>query len=104
MSFGQGQAIVVAKTITNLGSGVLAGNAIGTELEVRLSTFDVLVVGIIQVTIDDLLGEGQGPAQSVVDDIVPGGGRGTRLFSNARSDGKDGIKSIQRERAKGIPG
>jgi len=48
-----------------LGGGILAGNAIRTELEVGLSTHNVLVVRIIQMTIDDLLGEGQRMVQSV---------------------------------------
>jgi len=49
-----------------LGGGILASNTIGTELEVGLSTLNVLVVGIVQMTIDDLLSEGHRGAQSVV--------------------------------------
>jgi len=49
-----------------LGSGILASNTIGAELEVRLSALNVLVVGIIQMTVDDLLGKGQRLVQSVV--------------------------------------
>lgn len=49
-----------------LGSGILASNTIGTELEVGLSTLNVLVVGIVQMSVDDLLSEGHGLAQSVM--------------------------------------
>lgn len=53
-----------------LGGGILAGNAIRTELEVRLSTLNVLVVSIIQMTVDDLLGEGQRMVQPVLSSIM----------------------------------
>jgi len=49
-----------------LGSGILASYTIGTELEVGLSTLNVLVVGIVQMSVDDLLSESHGLAQSVV--------------------------------------
>jgi len=48
-----------------LGSGILASNTVRAELEVGLSTLNVLVVGIIQMTVDDLLGEGHGLVESV---------------------------------------
>jgi hypothetical protein len=51
----------------HLGGGILAGNAIRAELEVRLSTHNVLVVSIIQMAIDNLLSEGQRMVQSLSD-------------------------------------
>ena len=47
-----------------LGGGILTGDAIGAELEVGLSTLNVLVVGIIQMTINNLLGKSHGLVQS----------------------------------------
>jgi len=44
----------------HLGGGVLASNAVRAELQVRLAADNVLVLGVVQVTVDDLLGEGEG--------------------------------------------
>jgi hypothetical protein len=33
---------------------------IRSELEVRYTSFNVLVVGVVEMTVDDLLGEGEG--------------------------------------------
>jgi hypothetical protein len=44
---------------SHLSSGVLASNTVRTKLEVRLSTNDFLVLSIIQMTIDDLLRQGE---------------------------------------------
>lgn len=48
----------------HLSSGVLAGNAVGAELEVRLATLDFLAVGIIQMGVEDLLGVGKGSVKT----------------------------------------
>lgn len=52
--------------ISYLGGSILASNTVRAELEVGLATLNILVVGIIQMTIDDLLGKGHGLVQSVM--------------------------------------
>jgi len=49
--------------MANLGGGILKGDTIRPEVEVRLATNNLLVVGIIKVTIDDLLSQSEGLVQ-----------------------------------------
>lgn len=48
----------------HLSSGVLASNAVGTELEVRLATLDFLAVRVIQMRVENLLGVGKGSVKT----------------------------------------
>lgn len=43
----------------HLGSGVLASNTVGTELEVRDTTLDVLLMRVVKMRVENLLGVGQ---------------------------------------------
>lgn len=43
----------------HLSGGILAGYAVGAELEVAAAALDFLVVGVVQVGVENLLGEGQ---------------------------------------------
>lgn len=43
----------------HLGSGVLASNTVGTELEVRDTALNVLLMGVVKMGVEDLLGVGQ---------------------------------------------
>lgn len=43
----------------HLGGGILASNTVGAELQVAGTTLDVLVVGVVQVRVEDLLGKGE---------------------------------------------
>ena len=47
----------------HLSSGVLHGNAIWAQLQVRLASHYVLVHRVIDVRVQDLLGQGHGPAK-----------------------------------------
>lgn len=46
-----------------LGGRILHADAVRAQLQVALATLDVLVLGIVQVSIDDLLGERQGAVE-----------------------------------------
>ena len=48
----------------HLGSSVLASNSVGTKVQVRASSLNVLILGIIQVAIDNLFSKGQWVLQS----------------------------------------
>jgi hypothetical protein len=37
---------------------------VGAKLEVRDTTLDLLLVGVVEVTVDDLLGEGEGAVEA----------------------------------------
>lgn len=52
----------------HLGGGILASNTIGAQLEVRDTTLDVLAVGVVQVRVQDLLGESERALQTGTDD------------------------------------
>jgi hypothetical protein len=54
---------------SHLGSGVLASNTVGTELEVGGTTLDVLAMGVIQVRVQDLLGIGERALKTTTDDV-----------------------------------
>jgi len=53
---------------SHLGGGVLASNTVGTELEVRGTTLDVLAMGVVQVRVQNLLGVGERALQTRTDD------------------------------------
>src|SRR5690606_1622112 len=53
----------------HLGSGVLASNAVRAELEVGLSTLDVLVVGIIKMGVENLLSQSQRLVEPCTDNL-----------------------------------
>lgn len=60
---------------TDLGGSILTGDSVGPQLEVRLSSSNLGVVGIVQVTVDDLFGEGhRGVVQSARQRIGDKGG------------------------------
>ena len=48
----------------HLGGGVLHGHTVGPQPQVRAPAVDVLVVGVIQVTIHNLLGQSKGSVES----------------------------------------
>lgn len=50
----------------HLGRGVLHGDAVGPQPQVRAAAVDVLAMGVIEVAVHDLLGQGERP-------IEPGG-------------------------------
>ena len=52
----------------HLGGGILAGYTVGTELEVAGATLDLLAVGVVQMGVEDLLGEGEGAVETATDD------------------------------------
>lgn len=52
----------------HLSGGILAGDAVGAELEVALAALDLLVMGIIQVRVEDLLGVGERAVEALADD------------------------------------
>ena len=54
---------------SHLGSGILHGNAIGTEAEVADTTLDILAFRIIKMAIDDLLREGQGAVKTAANNL-----------------------------------
>lgn len=43
---------------THLSGSVLTSDPVGPQLQVRHASFDLCVVGVVQVTVDDLFGEG----------------------------------------------
>lgn len=47
----------------HLGGGILAGDAIRAESEVGDTTLDLLALRVVQVRVEDLLGEGQGAVE-----------------------------------------
>lgn len=53
----------------HLGGGVLTGDTIRSELEVRGTSLDLLAMGIIQMGVEDLLGIGQGAVETGADDL-----------------------------------
>ena len=52
----------------HLGGGVLAGDAVGAQLQVRLATLNLLAMGIVQVRVEDLLSIGQRAVEAAADD------------------------------------
>ena len=54
---------------SHLGSGVLASNTVGAQLQVGGTTLDVLSVRVVQVRVEDLLGVGQRALQTSTDDV-----------------------------------
>lgn len=53
----------------HLGGGVLASNTVGAQLEVRRAAGNVLVLGVVQVAVDDLLGQRERVAETVAHDL-----------------------------------
>lgn len=51
----------------HLGGGILAGNAIGAEAEVRGTALNVLLMGVVQVRVEDLLSVGKGAVETAAD-------------------------------------
>ena len=56
----------------HLRGGVLHGDAVGPEAEVALAPHDVLVGGVVQVGVEDLLGEGEGAVEPGLDRLEVG--------------------------------
>lgn len=52
----------------HLGGGILAGNAIGAEAEVRDTALNVLLMGVVQMGVEDLLSQGEGAVETAADD------------------------------------
>ena len=52
----------------HLGGGILASNAIGTELEVRATTLNVLAVRVVQVRVENLLGVRERAVETAAND------------------------------------
>ena len=48
----------------HLGGSVLASNAVGAELQVRDTTLKLGIVGVVEVTVDNLLSEGKGALET----------------------------------------
>ena len=48
----------------HLGRGILAGNAVRAQAQIRDTPLDLLAVGIVQVGVEDLLGVGEGAVES----------------------------------------
>lgn len=53
----------------HLGGGILAGGSIGSQLEVGLSSDNLLLVGLVEMAVENLLGVGQGSLESLLDDL-----------------------------------
>ena len=53
----------------HLGGGILASNTVGAELEVAGTTLNILVVGVVQVRVEDLLGEGERAVETAADNL-----------------------------------
>jgi hypothetical protein len=53
----------------HLGSGVLASNAVGAELEVGSTTLDVLSMRVVKVRVEDLLGVGERALETRTDNV-----------------------------------
>jgi hypothetical protein len=54
---------------SHLGGGILASYTVGAELEVALSARNLLVVGVVQMGVQDLLGEGERAVQTSTDNL-----------------------------------
>lgn len=52
----------------HLGGGILAGHAVGAQLEIRDAALDVLAVGVVEVRVQDLLAEGEGAVEAAAHD------------------------------------
>lgn len=59
-----GQATADELQHGHLGRGVLHGHAVRVQAKVRSATVDVLSVGLSQVTVHDLLRQGERPIES----------------------------------------
>lgn len=70
---------------TDLGGSILTGDSVGPQLEVRLSSSNLGVVSVVQVTVDDLFGEGH---------------RGVVQSARRRRGNKGGEEETQTERWK----
>lgn len=53
----------------HLGSGILAGNTVRAQLQVRLATLNLLAVGVVEVGVQDLLGVGERAVQAAADNV-----------------------------------
>ena len=69
----------------HLRGGVLHGDAVGVEVGVAAAPLELLALGVAQVVDEDLLGEGQRPAEAVAAERRPARGGGRRPPRRARS-------------------
>lgn len=53
----------------HLGGSVLAGNTVRAELEVRDTTLNVLLMGLVKMSVENLLGVSQGSVESLSDNV-----------------------------------
>lgn len=53
----------------HLSSGVLHGDSVGSEVKVRLASSDISVGSVVQMTVDDLLGERQRSVKTALDNV-----------------------------------
>jgi hypothetical protein len=53
----------------HLGGGILASNTVGAQLEVAGAALNVLLVRVVQVGVEDLLGEGKRAVETAADDL-----------------------------------
>lgn len=53
----------------HLGGGILAGSSVGSQLEVRLSSDNLLLMGLVEMAVENLLGVGQGSVESLLDNL-----------------------------------
>ena len=67
-----GQATADELQHGHLGGGVLHGHAVRSEAEVAGASLYVLPGGVIEVGVEDLLGQGQGPPQSLLYNLQVG--------------------------------
>ena len=54
---------------SHLSGSILASNTVRSELKVRNTTLNVLLMGLVEMSVKDLLGVGQGSAKSLLDDV-----------------------------------
>lgn len=53
---------------SHLGGGILAGHAVGSQLQVRFSTLDLLAMGIVKMRVENLLGVRERSVEASADD------------------------------------
>ena len=54
---------------SHLSGSILASNTVRSELKVRNTTLNVLLMGLVEMSVKNLLGVGQGSAKSLLDDF-----------------------------------
>lgn len=85
---------------SHLGSGILTGDTVRTELEVGLSTLDLLSVRVVKVRVQDLLSVGQRTVETTADNVqvlrhLPTEHNGMLAFP--RSSARTGATATQRQ-------